>query len=131
MMTDPIADLLTRIRNGQGARLDMVSIPHSRLKVGVAELLKREGFIDDVRVSVEGRWRSITVFLKYGRDRRAAIVGMRRVSRPGRRRYVGYGEIPKVMSGLGVSILSTSRGVVTDRDARAKKIGGELLCEVW
>jgi small subunit ribosomal protein S8 len=131
MMTDPIADLLTRIRNAALARHDRTEIPASRLKANVAKILKDEGYIADVRESdTEGR-KTLTIVLKYGRDRASAIDGVRRVSRPGRRVYVRHDRIPRSFSGLGISILSTSRGVMSDRDARRLKLGGELLCEVW
>ena len=132
MMTDPIADMLTRIRNAGLARHDRTEMPASRLKAAVAEILKLEGFIADCRPSEgEGGPKKLTIVLKYGRDRQSAIDGVRRVSRPGRRVYVRHDHIPRVLSGMGVSILSTSRGVMSDREARRQKVGGELLCEVW
>jgi small subunit ribosomal protein S8 len=130
MMTDSIADMLTRIRNAASARLDRAEMPASKLKVRIAEILKAEGYVSDVRVT-EGDPARLTIFLKYGRDRKSAIAGIRRSSRPGRRVYVGANEIPLVKNGLGIAILSTSSGVMTDKDARAKSVGGELLCEVW
>lgn len=130
-MTDPIADLLTRIRNAGLARHDRTEIPASRLKANVAKILKDEGYIADVRENdAEGK-KTLTIVLKYGRDRASAIDGVRRVSRPGRRVYVRHDRIPSPFSGLGISILSTSRGVMSDREARRLKLGGELLCEVW
>ena len=129
-MTDPIADMLTRIRNAALARHDRTEVPASRMKTAVAEILKAEGFIADVRHS-EGDQKKLLIVLKYGRDRSSAIDGVRRVSRPGRRVYVRHDRIPRVFSGLGISILSTSRGLMSDRDARRLKVGGELLCEVW
>jgi small subunit ribosomal protein S8 len=132
MMTDPIADMLTRIRNAGLARHDRTEIPASRLKEAVAKILKSEGFISDVRPTEGGEGKAkLTIVLKYGRDRQSAIDGIRRVSRPGRRVYVPHDRIPRVLSGLGISILSTSRGLMSDREARRQKIGGELLCEVW
>jgi small subunit ribosomal protein S8 len=131
MMTDPIADMLTRIRNAALARHDRTEIPGSRLKTAVAQILKAEGFISDVRETEGEGPKKLTIVLKYSRDRQSAIDGLRRVSRPGRRVYVGYDDIPRVRSGLGISILSTSRGIMCDRDARRLKLGGELLCEVW
>ena len=133
MMTDPIADLLSRIRNAGLARHDRTEIPASRLKAAVAEILKSEGYIADVRpAETEGDGpKKLTIVLKYGRDRTSAIDGIRRVSRPGRRVYVRHDRIPRVFSGLGISILSTSRGLMSDREARKQKVGGELLCEVW
>jgi small subunit ribosomal protein S8 len=131
MMTDPIADMLTRIRNAGLARHDRTEIPASRLKEAVAKILKSEGFIADVRPSEGEGPKKLTIVLKYGRDRQSAIDGVRRVSRPGRRVYVPHDRIPRVLSGLGISILSTSRGLMSDREARRQKIGGELMCEVW
>ena len=132
MMTDPIADLLTRIRNAALARHDRTEIPASRLKANVAKILKDEGYIADVRETDDNEGKkTLTIVLKYGRDRASAIDGVRRVSRPGRRVYVRHDRIPSPFSGLGISILSTSRGVMSDREARKMKLGGELLCEVW
>jgi len=131
MMTDPIADMLTRIRNAGLARHDRTEVPASRLKEAVAHILKLEGFIADVRPSEGDGPKKLTIVLKYGRDRQSAIDGVRRVSRPGRRVYVRHDRIPRVLSGLGISILSTSRGLMSDREARRQKIGGELICEVW
>lgn len=130
MMTDPIADMLARIRNATTARHETTEVPFSKLKARLAEILKEEGYIADFAVNDELP-KSITIKLKYGRDRSPAIVGIRRRSRPGLRLYVGHSEIPKVRNGLGVAILSTSKGVMTDRAARAEHVGGELLCEVW
>jgi small subunit ribosomal protein S8 len=131
MMTDPIADMLTRIRNASMARHDRTEMPYSRLKEHVARVLKSEGFVDDVRVSDGEGAKQLTVVLRYGRDKESALDGIRRVSTPGRRVYVRHDRIPRVLSGMGVSILSTSHGVMTDKDARKQKVGGELLCEVW
>jgi len=132
-MTDPIADMLARIRNAALARHESTLMPASKVKKAIAEILKAEGFIADVRVEEPpaGAHPQIRVVLKYGREKHSAFEGMRRVSRPGRRVYVGYSDIPRVLSGLGVSILSTSHGVMTDKEARRRKVGGELLCEVW
>jgi len=133
MLTDPIADMLARIRNAALARHDVTRLPASKIKRSIAELLKREGYVADVNEEEWGpqKRKTITVTLKYGADRTAAFRGLRRVSRPGRRVYVRHTEIPRVLSGLGVSILSTSQGLMTDKEARQKKVGGELLCEVW
>ena len=131
MMTDPIADMLTRIRNAALARHERAEMPHSNLKEHVATVLKGEGFIDDVRVSEGEGLKTLTLVLRYGRDRQSAIDGVRRVSAPGRRVYVRHDRIPRVRSGMGVSILSTSRGVMTDKEARRQRVGGELLCEIW
>jgi small subunit ribosomal protein S8 len=130
MNTDPVADMLARIRNALLARHENVEIPHSKLKVRIAEILKQEGYINDFAVQQDAR-PTLNVKLKYGRDRAPAIVGLRRFSRPGRRVYVRHKEIPPVLNGMGISIISTSRGVLTDRDARKQSIGGEILCEVW
>jgi small subunit ribosomal protein S8 len=131
MMTDPISDMLARIRNGALARHDRIEMPHSNLKKHVAEVLKAEGYVDDVRESDGEGKKTLTLVLRYGRGKDSAIDGVRRVSAPGRRVYVRYDRIPRVRSGMGISILSTSRGVMTDRQAREQKVGGELLCEVW
>src|SRR3984957_19360043 len=131
MMTDPIADMLTRIRNASMARHERAEMPHSRLQEHVAGVLKSEGCLDDVRVSEAEEPKTLTVVLRYGRDRQSAIDGIRRVSTPGRRVYVRHDRIDRVCSGMGISILSTSRGVMTDREARRQRVGGELICEVW
>jgi len=128
MMTDPVSDMLTRIRNAALARHERTLVPASHLKKNIAEILKLEGFIADVRQEEE---RTLTIVLKYGRDRTSAIDGIKRISRPGRRVYVRHDHIPRVLSGMGVAILSTSRGVMSDKEARRQKVGGELLCEVW
>jgi small subunit ribosomal protein S8 len=131
MMTDPIADMLTRIRNGALARHDRVEMPHSKLKEHVATVMRAEGYLDDVRTSESEEPKMLTLVLRYGRDRESAIDGLRRVSTPGRRVYVRHDRINRVCSGMGISILSTSRGVMTDREARRQRVGGELLCEIW
>src|SRR3954466_3198815 len=125
MMTDPIADMLTRIRNAALARHDRTEVPASKMKKAVANILKSEGYIADVKES-DGEGDKFTIVLKYGRDRTSAIDGVRRVSRPGRSVYVKHDRIPRVLSGLGISILSTSHGLMSDRDARKHKLGGEL-----
>jgi small subunit ribosomal protein S8 len=130
MNTDPVADMLARIRNALMARHEAVEIPFSRLKVRIAEILKQEGFISDFAIKDEFPG-SVRVQLKYSEGRKPAIVGMRRTSRPGRRVYVRHKHIPHVLNGMGISIISTSHGVVTDRDARKQAVGGEILCEVW
>jgi small subunit ribosomal protein S8 len=130
MNTDPVADMLARIRNALMARHESVEIPFSKLKERIAVILKREGYVADFTVNTE--WpASLRVQLKYGEGRAPAIVGMRRTSRPGRRVYVRHQHIPHVLNGMGISIISTSHGVVTDRDARKQSVGGEILCEVW
>ena len=131
MMTDPIADLLARIRNGAHARHAQVVCPASRQKLAIANVLHENGFVGEVRVDESGTRKQLVVGLRYDGEGRPVIAGMRRVSRPGRRVYVGHGKIPRVRSGLGLAVLSTSRGVLSDRAAREAKLGGELLCEVW
>ncbi len=130
-MSDPLADMLTRIRNGAKANFDAVEIPLSKLKVNVANVLKDEGYILDYHVLDQGVQGTLRVDLKYGPDKESAITGIRRISKPGLRQYNKSARIPRVMSGLGVAILSTSQGVLSDREARKRNIGGELLCEVW
>lgn len=133
MMTDPIADMLARIRNAAMARQDVTRMPASKLKKAIAEVLKREGYVSDVREEEWGpeKRKTLTVVLKYSGEKRSAFVGLRRVSKPGRRVYVGHADIPRVLNGLGVSIVSTSHGLLTDKEARKRKLGGELICEVW
>jgi small subunit ribosomal protein S8 len=131
MMTDPIADMLSRIRNAALARHDRVEMPHSKLKEHVAAVMKSEGYLDDVRSSEGDEPKMLTLVMRYGRERQSAIDGVRRVSTPGRRVYVRHDRIDRVCSGMGISILSTSRGVMTDREARRQRVGGELLCEIW
>jgi len=130
-MTDPIADMLTRIRNASARRFDTVDVPASRLKTALAQVLKDEGFIRDYKVVSDDKQGMVRVFLKYEQGGRAVIGGIKRVSKPGRRVYVRSDEIPPVLGGLGISILSTSRGVMTDRQARRTNVGGELVCAVW
>lgn len=133
MVTDPIADMLARIRNASMARRELTRLPANKVKKGIAEILKAEGYVADVRQEEWGpqKHNTLTIVLKYGGDRQSAFKGIRRVSRPGRRVYVGHDDIPRVLSGLGISILSTSHGLMTDKEARRRKVGGELLCEVW
>ncbi len=131
VISDPIGDLLTRIRNGLGARHSEVRIPHSRTKVRMAEILVKQGFIEDVEVIPDPIQSQIVVTLKYTGNREPVIKGLRRVSKPGLRVYSGRSDLPRVQGGLGVAIVSTSKGVMTDREARRHKVGGEVLCEVW
>ena len=133
MMTDPVADLLSRIRNASMARHELTRVPANKLKKNIALLLKAEGYVADVRQEEWGpkKHQTLTIVLKYGDDRKSAFQGIRRVSRPGRRVYVRHDQIPRVLSGLGISIISTSTGLMSDKEARRRKIGGELLCEVW
>lgn len=130
-MSDPLADFLTRIRNAVRAHFDTVEIPLSNLKVSVADVLKKEGYIRDYQVARQGVQGTITIELKYGPDNEKVITGLRRISKPGLRQYKKSDAIPTVMSGLGVGILTTSKGVMSDREARRLHVGGELLCEVW
>ena len=130
-MTDPISDMLTRIRNGALARHERVELPHSNVKNLIAQVLKAEGYVADVRTSEGEGPKTLTIVLRYTRGRESAIDGVRRVSTPGRRVYVRHDRIPRVRSGMGISILSTSRGVMTDKEARKQKVGGELICTVW
>jgi small subunit ribosomal protein S8 len=129
MVNDPVSDMLTRIRNAILARHDRVEIPLSKLKLRIAEILKDEGYIEDY--SVQTSPSSLILNLKYLRDRSSAIAGLKRTSKPGRRIYVGHGSLPKVLGGMGTAIISTSRGLLTDKAARQQNIGGEVLCEVW
>jgi small subunit ribosomal protein S8 len=131
--TDPIGDMLTRIRNASSARHEKVLIPASRLKVKIAEVLRDEGFIKDfvVHEDTTGHQGAITVVLKYSADREPAISDIKRVSKPGLRRYVPTDDIPRVLNGMGIAILSTSKGIMADREARKQKVGGELICTVW
>jgi small subunit ribosomal protein S8 len=130
-MTDPIADFLTRIRNGIHAHKGSVDCPDSKLKQRIAEILKAEGYIDAISRQHDDRQGVITVTLRYNERKNCAISGLRRVSRPGQRKYVPAKDVPKVRNGLGIAIISTSRGVMTDRQARQLGVGGEVLCEVW
>src|SRR6185503_4918864 len=131
MVTDPIADMLTRIRNSSMAEHEKTDIPASKLKVRIAELLKEEGFIKNFRLIEDRKQGILRVYLKYGPGQERVITGLRRVSKPGRRLYVGADKIPSVLGGIGVAILSTPRGVLTDRESRKAKVGGEVLCYVW
>ena len=131
MMTDPIADMITRIRNAGRARHGEVACPSSQLKLAVARVLSQEGFLGESRVEARAGKPTLVVGLRYREDGSSLIDGIRRVSKPGRRVYVGVAAIPKVRNGLGVAILSTPKGVMTDRAAREASVGGEVLCEVW
>ena len=132
MQTDPIADFLTRIRNAAAAKHQRVDVPASRLKTEIARILKEEGYISTYKMVDDNKTRrTLRVFLKYTPDRRSVITGLKRISRPGQRRYVGAFEIKPVVGGLGISILTTPKGLMSGRAARKAKIGGELLCEVW
>ncbi len=133
-MTDPIADMLTRLRNANQAFHDQTSMPNSKIKVGIAEILKQEGYITDFEVAdpAEGEvGKTLTITLKYGDDRKRSIAGLRRISKPGLRVYAKSTALPKVLGGMGVAIISTSQGLLTDKQAHAKSVGGEVLAYVW
>lgn len=129
--TDPIADMLTRIRNANRVYKDSVDIPYSKVKQSILDLLKAEGFIKNYEVLESDGHRMLRVFLKYGPNREHVITGVRRISKPGLRVYVKSHEVPKVLGGLGIAVISTPRGLMTDRDARQQGIGGEVVCYVW
>lgn len=130
-MSDPIADFLTRIRNAGMAYHDKVEVPASRVKKDIAELLKSEGFIKDVEYIADDKQGVLRLYLKYGADRERVITGLKRISRPGLRVYAKKDEIPKVLGGLGVAVISTSKGIMTDKQARKEGLGGEVLCYIW
>jgi small subunit ribosomal protein S8 len=131
MQTDPIADFLTRVRNGLTADFDEVEMPSSRFKAELARILTEQGYVEDFSVEPSRVGQVLRVRLKYTEDRKPVITGMERVSKPGRREYVGADEVPKVLGGMGTTILSTSRGIMTGHDARRRRVGGELLAKVW
>jgi len=130
-MTDPIADMLTRIRNANMVRHEKLEVPASNLKKEIAEILKREGFIRDVEYVEDNKQGIIRIFLKYGKDNERVITGLKRISKPGLRVYAKTEEVPKVLNGLGIALVSTSQGLLTDKEARAKKVGGEILAYIW
>lgn len=130
-LTDPIADMLTRIRNATGAGLATVEMPHSKMREQIARVLKQEGFITDFTTAQKESRKELQIILKYGRERASVIQGIRRISKPGLRRYAPTLKIPKVVGGMGVAILSTSHGLMTDKQARKSRLGGEVLCYVW
>ena len=130
-MSDPLADMMTRIRNAVMVKFDIVAMPCSRNKASIAKVLKDEGFISDFQVTDEGIQGTLKINLKYGPNRESVITGIKRISKPGLRKYAKADALPKVLDGLGISIISTSKGIVTDRTARAQNTGGEILCEVW
>ena len=132
--TDPLADMLTRLRNANQAFHDSTSMPHSKIKVGIAEILKTNGYISDFEVAdpSEGQvGKTLKISLKYGQNRERSIAGVRRISKPGLRVYAKSNALPKVLGGLGIAIISTSQGLLTDRDANSKRVGGEVLAYVW
>jgi len=129
--SDPIADMLTRIRNAQSARHPKVDVPASKLKMEIARILKEEGYIANFKATDEEGRKMLRVYLKYGSDNASPISDLKRVSRPGCRVYVGHGEIPRILGGLGINILTTPKGVMTGRQARKEGVGGEVLCEIY
>jgi small subunit ribosomal protein S8 len=130
-MSDPLADMLTRLRNAVMVKFDSVEMPLSSVKVDVAKVLKDEGYIRDYQVKKDNVQGSLKIDLKYGPNKESVITGLKRISKPGLRKYTKVNDIPKVLNGLGIAIISTSKGVVTDKTARALKSGGEIICEVW
>ncbi len=131
MVTDPIADMLTRIRNALMAGHEKTVVPSSNVKVRIAEILKEEGYISNFKVIKDHRQGMIRIYLKYIAHRKGTILGLRRMSRPGRRMYVAANKVPRVLQGMGTAIISTNKGILTDKDARKEHCGGELLCYVW
>jgi small subunit ribosomal protein S8 len=131
MTSDPIADMLTRVRNALAARHPKVDVPASKLKTEIARILKEEGYISNYKVAEEGPKKTIKIYLKYGSDSLPVISEIERVSRPGCRVYVGQQDIPRVLGGLGINILTTPRGVMTGRAAHREHVGGEILCRIW
>ncbi len=130
-MSDPLADMLTRIRNAAMVKFESVEIPKSNIKVEIARVLQEEGFITNYQVTKEGVQGTLKIDLKYGPNGESVINGLKRVSKPGLRQYAKANAVPKVLDGLGIAIISTSKGIVTDKTARAQNTGGEILCEVW
>jgi small subunit ribosomal protein S8 len=131
VMSDPIADMLTRIRNANIVRHEIVEMPASKAKKEIAEILKREGFIRDAEYIEDSKQGIIRIFLKYGQNNERVITGLKRISKPGLRVYTKSFEVPRVLGGLGIAIISTSKGVMSDKEARQAKSGGEVLCYVW
>ncbi|TCS94173.1 30S ribosomal protein S8 [Hazenella coriacea] len=131
VMTDPIADMLTRIRNANMVRHESVELPASRMKREIAEILKREGFIRDAEYIEDSKQGILRIFLKYGSNNEKVITGLKKISKPGLRVYAKSNEIPRVLRGLGIAILSTNKGVMTDKEARQQKVGGEVIAYIW
>lgn len=131
VMTDPIADFLTRIRNANTVYMEKVEIPASKTKLALANILKEEGYIKDVEYIEDGKQGFLRLYLKYGANREKVITGLKRISRPGLRVYAQKDELPKVLGGLGIAIISTSKGLMTDKDARKAGVGGEVMCYIW
>ncbi len=129
-LSDPIADLLTRLRNANAARLAEVLVPYSKMKAEITRILKKEGYITDYQIDTTGQFTSIKITNKLA-NRSSAITGLKRISKPGLRKYIGAGEVPRVLGGMGISILSTSKGIITGREAKKQNVGGEILAYVW
>jgi len=130
-MSDPIADMLTRIRNANMVRHEKLEVPASNMKKEIAEILKREGFVRDVEYVEDSKQGIIRIFLKYGQNNERVITGLKRISKPGLRVYAKTSDVPRVLNGLGIALISTSQGLVTDKEARAKQVGGEVVAYVW
>lgn len=131
VMTDPVADFLTRIRNGNMVMHETVEVPGSKIKISIAQIMREEGYIKDFEYIEDGKQGIIRIFLKYGPDKKKVITGIKRISKPGLRVYVGKDEIPRVLGGLGTAVISTSKGLMTDKKARKEGLGGEVLCYIW
>ncbi|QQE78519.1 30S ribosomal protein S8 [Alicyclobacillus sp. SO9] len=131
VMTDPIADMLTRIRNANSVGHDKVEVPGSNIKKAIADILKKEGFVRDAEFISDEKQGVIRLFLKYGKNQEKVITGLKRISKPGRRVYASHDNVPRVLGGLGIAVLSTSSGIMTDKEARKARVGGEVLCYVW
>ncbi|MGR6837442.1 30S ribosomal protein S8 [Syntrophomonas erecta] len=131
VMTDPVADFLTRIRNGNMVMHETVEVPSSKLKMGIAEIMKEEGYIKDYEYIEDGKQGIIRIYLKYGPNKEKVITGIKRISKPGLRVYVKKDEVPRVLGGLGTAVISTSRGLMTDKAARKNGLGGEVVCYIW
>ena len=131
-MSDPIADMLTRIRNGNVAKHDTVDVPSSKEKLAIADILVKEGYIKKYDMVADGNFKTIRIYLKYGKDKNDKVItGLKRISKPGLRVYAGHEELPKVLGGLGTAIISTNKGIITDKEARALGVGGEVVAFVW
>ncbi|MDD3269385.1 MAG: 30S ribosomal protein S8 [Syntrophomonadaceae bacterium] len=131
VMTDPVADFLTRIRNGNMVMHETVEVPGSKIKISIAQIMREEGYIKDFEYIEDGKQGIIRIFLKYGPEKKKVITGIKRISKPGLRVYVGKEEIPRVLGGLGTAVISTSKGLMTDKKARKEGLGGEVLCYIW
>lgn len=131
VMTDPVADFLTRIRNGNMVMHETVEVPGSKIKVSIARIMQEEGYIKDYEFVEDGKQGIIRIYLKYGPDKKKVITGIKRISKPGLRVYVKKDEIPRVLGGLGTAVISTSKGLMTDKNARKQGLGGEVICYIW